>query len=1151
MFKKSLFVFLYILVSHVCYSQLSNKHWIPPLHCRDAASVNDQYLYLSTQETTPFQVRVTDGAGNPIGLSPYTISAANPITIDLGFGEGTKMFVGVENVNIVLSDFGIILEGTKDFYASFRVRSQNHAEMLVSKGRPGIGNSFRLGHIINESVDPRKSFVASVMATENNTNLTLSNYDANVTFVSGLGTISSSSQSFTLNAGQSVIFSGYSNNPSNLDGAIGALITSDKPIAVNSGNALGGIEFNKADFALDQIVSASQIGNEYIFIEGNGLPSMETPLIVANEDNTEIYINGDSNPVTTINAGDYFLVDNSYYQGTTNRNIYVRTNKNVYAYQSLGGGNDTATVGLNFIPPLSCFFQNAVNIPDVNRIGGTTYTADLMVLTYASATLTLNGTNTIPTTQAQTVQGNSDWVTYRIFGVSGNISIESTGPLAVGVFGFIGFASGFAGYYSGFGSQPQDTDVTICSNQTINLFEAIKGNPGENGTWTVPIGGTPLINNIFNPDVHLPGEYIYEFTKDCNASPTTIPVKVNVVIQQAPNAGTNTSISTCVNSNSFDLFPLLGSNVTVGGTWTPALTSGTSIFNPAIDKSGEYTYKILALGSCAEISASINVTNNPIPNLPLISDFSVCDNADDGNDENGWASFNLSEKNTEILNLVPGHSITYHTNLNEALAGTNNINSLYTNNRMLYVRLTNNINGCFFTTSFNLVVNPRPLVNAEVTLKQCDTDTDARTDFNLTEANILISTNPSFTYSYHNSPVGAENNTDFVTNEIVFNASNGEAVWARIENNNGCYRTAKVNLVVSATSITQNYQFLIEECDSYLNTNDPNNDGIHYFNLTTIEPNLINQFPLNQSYSFSYYLNEADAMSEINAITNYTNFRNNISNNQQIWVRMDSNLNNECVGLGPWLQLVVNPLPTIDLGSNFTLCLNPRTGLGSKMINATPTVAGNYFYNWSPANPNGNSPLYVITKAGTYSVIVTNTVTNCSESDNITVNISSEPESVYATFTSPAFSSGLATIQANTVGGFGTYEYSLNGLDWQSSPIFKDLPNGSYIISVRDIEGCGLLQTQMIETITYPNYFTPNQDGINDTWNIYLPESYKGIINIYDRYGKLLKQISPYGEGWDGTFNTMLMPSSDYWFVVEYIENGQKKEFKSHFSLKR
>ena len=1139
-----------LLFSNVCHSQLSSKHWIPPLHCRDASSVGDHYLYLSTQETTPFQVTVKDGADNPIGLGTYTISSATPVTINLGSGQNTKMFVGQENVNIVLTDKGIILEGSKDFYVSFRVRSQNHAEMLVSKGRPGIGTSFRLGHIINESFDPRKSFVTSVMATEDNTNITLSDYDPNVIFTTSTGFINAASQSFLLNAGESIIFTGYSDTLENLDGAIGALISSDKPVAVNSGNALGGILNTRADFALDQIVSASQIGDEYIFIEGNGLPTMELPLIVANEDNTEIYINGSLTPNAVINAGDYFLIDNFFYQGTINRNIYVKTSKNVYAYQLLGGGNDTATAGLNFIPPLSCFFQNSVNIPDVNRIGGTSYDADLMVLTYASATITLNGT-TISNTGAQTVQGNTDWVTYRIAGVNGNVNIQSTGPLAVGVFGYFNDVAGFAGYYSGFGSNPEDTDVAVCSNTTVNLFEAIIGNPGENGNWIVPAGGVPLNNDIFDPAINIPGEYTYTFTKDCNAALSTIPVKVNVTITQAPNIGTSSNYSTCVNANPIDLFSLLGSSITTGGTWSPALSSGTSIYNPAVDVSGVYTYTITANGGCPEVSASITVTNNPIPTAPIISNFGLCDNTLDGNDTNGLVTFDLTQKNTEILNLISGYTISYHTDINDAIAGSSSINSIYSGNRTIHVRLTNTTNGCYFTASFNLIVFPKPVVNSNVTLKQCDTDSDATTTFNLTQANVLISTDTGLTFTYHNTLAGAENNNDLVSNEIAFIASNGSFVWARITNANGCFRTSRVNLVVSATTVPQSYRYTIDDiCDDYLSVTDPNGDGIGYFNLTEIEPVLTNQFPTGQSYNFTYYLNQADAETEQNAILDITNFRNTIPNNQLIWVRIESNLY-ECAGLGPFLELIVNPLPDTELGDNFVICIDPVTGQGSQTIDATPATSGNYSYVWTPANPNGNSPFYNINAPGIYTVEVTNLDTSCSFTDSVETTFSSEPASVSAELLTPAFSTGLTSIQATAIGGFGVYEYSINGIDWQPSPIFDNLPNGSYTIYVRDILGCGLLLTNTIKTITYPNYFTPNNDGYNDRWNIDLPEDYNGIISIYDRYGKLMKQMSAYGMGWDGTYNGQLLPSTDYWFKVEYNEDNTRKEFKSHFTLKR
>jgi gliding motility-associated-like protein len=171
--------------------------------------------------------------------------------------------------------------------------------------------------------------------------------------------------------------------------------------------------------------------------------------------------------------------------------------------------------------------------------------------------------------------------------------------------------------------------------------------------------------------------------------------------------------------------------------------------------------------------------------------------------------------------------------------------------------------------------------------------------------------------------------------------------------------------------------------------------------------------------------------------------------------------------------------------------------------------------------------------------------------DSITTTFSSEPETFEANLITPAFSSGLATIEATATGGFGTYEYSIDAINWQSSPTFSNLQNGNYTVYVRDIQGCGILFSDEIQTITYPNFFTPNNDGFNDFWNIYLPVEYNGIITIFDRYGKLLKQLSSQGQGWDGTFNGNLLPSTDYWFKVEYFENNQRKEFKSHFSLKR
>ena len=1163
---KKIYLLLAFLTFFTNNAQLSNKHWLPPLHSRDASAISDQYVYMSTNETVPFQVTATDGNGIPYAGSPFTISAASPASFTIGTGQPTNMFLNLSDVNTVVSGKGIILQGTKDFYVSFRMRHMSHAETIISKGKPGIGTSFRLGCTINEIQDNRKNFVASVMATENNTTVTLSNYNTGVVFSSGTGNITDDTQTHTLNAGQCIVFSGYSNVTANLDGIIGGLITSDKPVAVNTGNALGGITNNQGDITLDQIVSATQIGTDYIFIEGNGISTIENPLIVAHENNTDIFVNGSTVPIS-LNAGQYYLVPNSFYQGTINRNIYVHASKPVFAYQLLGGGSSAATSGLNFIPPLSCFFQNSVNIPNVNQIGTTNYTSDLMMLTYSNATISINGV-AVPTSQAQTVLGNTDWVSYRIANQSGNLTITSTGPLAVGVFGFQGTAVGFAGYYSGFGSTPLPTDLEVCSSTTTNLFNAINGNPDPGGSWAVPTGGAPLVGNIFNPAVNIAGEYVYSFTKTCNTSPTPISVSVFVTIQQANNVGTSTTKNTCKNDTPFDLFPLLGSSTTAGGTWSlNGVNRPNSTFNPAVDLSGTYTYTIPASGVCPALSSSVVVTNYDVPSLVTITDLKACDDALDGNDTNGQTTFNLTQKTVEILNNQTNVAVTYHLLLNEAVSGTNAITSYTGSNTIIYVRLFNTLTNCFNTSSFNVVVMPLPVVNPIITLKQCDNDTDAITDFNLTEANVVLSNQSNLTFTYHASQLDAQNDVAPLTNTTNYNSANNGIVWARIENADGCFRTAQVNLLVSATQIPATFQkIVLEECDDYIDLNDPDTDGIDYFSFSAATNSfgsatntILGLFANSSNLTVTYYTTQAQALAEANPIdtTNPNDFRNTVPNLQHIWVRIDSNINNDCVGLGQYLDLKVNPLPNFDLIDYKLLCVQPGSGAGSFPINAAPITPGNYSYSWTPTNPNTTggqqNAIFNASASGIYKVVVTNTATLCSKEDEMELFVSSAPNSVTLELVSEIFASGLATIQAEVIGGFGSYEFSLNQVDWQTSPVFTNLPNGVYTVYAKDVNGClPIKQSNSVTTISYPNYFTPNGDTYNDTWNISgLTPEFEAKIFIFDRYGKLLKQINPYASGWDGKLNGEEVPSTDYWFKIEYKEAGVQKEFKSHFSLKR
>src|SRR5690606_13783681 len=126
-----------------------------------------------------------------------------------------------------------------------------------------------------------------------------------------------------------------------------------------------------------------------------------------------------------------------------------------------------------------------------------------------------------------------------------------------------------------------------------------------------------------------------------------------------------------------------------------------------------------------------------------------------------------------------------------------------------------------------------------------------------------------------------------------------------------------------------------------------------------------------------------------------------------------------------------------------------------------------------------------------------------------------------------------------TISGNGDYEYSIDGVYYQNSSHLTNLNAGEYVVYVRDKNGCGIT-VQEAYLMYYPKFFTPNKDGYNDNWQLYGSKNEpKNIIYIYDRFGKLLKQLNPTDRGWDGTFNGSKLPTSDYWFVLNVkMENS-------------
>ena len=119
--------------------------------------------------------------------------------------------------------------------------------------------------------------------------------------------------------------------------------------------------------------------------------------------------------------------------------------------------------------------------------------------------------------------------------------------------------------------------------------------------------------------------------------------------------------------------------------------------------------------------------------------------------------------------------------------------------------------------------------------------------------------------------------------------------------------------------------------------------------------------------------------------------------------------------------------------------------------------------------------------------------------------------------------------------GIGDYEFAIDDQigPYQDSPLFENVRPGKHMIFVRDKNGCGIVN-QDVYVIGYKKYFTPNGDGYTDKWNVIgvtKDNQPKSKVYIFDRFGKLLKELDPLTE--DGTEISMKpMRQTDYWFKI-------------------
>ncbi|UTX48878.1 DUF4347 domain-containing protein [Chryseobacterium sp. MA9] len=475
--------------------QLDNIHYLNPVVFTNyTLDITQEYIYLSTPSISAINVSVNfaSGIGSPrmsvldLTTNIATIVTNGSITLDnaqpkrISFVNTSDLIIAPGQSPITLPSVnagtiisgnaaGLVFTSTGNFYVNYRGRHTNHAGTVLTKGRAALGTEFRWGGAPTQNTTATADVgnILSVMATDDNTNIEISNLKPGMEFLNGSSSTPLIGNSFyrSLQKGETfILYAPVKTGGATIQdtGWIGAKIVSNKNVSVIVGGLMMlGAAGTARDFGLDQLVPVNQIGLEYIVMQGAG-GNNERVIVVATADNTTVSLNGSGTPLTTLaNAGDYAII-NAAGNFNANGNMFIKTSKPSYVYHKIYGSSGGATNNIVVVAPLSCFGQNEIDlIPDAHKIGNTGYdntTLSVLTTTGNTPTVTINGAPVTPTQIAASVDGNADWVSYRYLigdAVNNvkNVRVTSTGIIQADLLG-ADTNAGFGGYFSGFGTSP-------------------------------------------------------------------------------------------------------------------------------------------------------------------------------------------------------------------------------------------------------------------------------------------------------------------------------------------------------------------------------------------------------------------------------------------------------------------------------------------------------------------------------------------------------------------------------------------------------------------------------------------------------------------------------------------------------------------------
>ena len=650
--KKALLSVLGLLFGAVLQAQTGTEFWFAP---------PDVTYYHNTPGDEPIFLNVAAGnAPATVTISQPANAAFNggaPIVLNLAANTSNRYNLTALKAQLEtrptnsVRNTGLRIQSTANITCYYEPSNTNNPDIMALKGANGLGTEFYIplhkhAPFYNHSFSPNNADLAfasfDIVATENNTLVMI----YSPVPVDGHPALTP----FTVVLNQGQTYSCANTVPAtHTDPAThpsGAVVLSDKPIAISikddsNHNPSGGCY----DLMLDQIVPVNILGTDYIAVKGAlNTTGDESLFLMAVENNTQIFIDGNATPVATLFAGQYYRHDMDYLTAAGS-SAYARASKPVYAIHVTGFGCEQ---GMAILPPLNCAGSTQLSF---SRSTSEAFFLNLLVRNGSEDDFVVSPASaTIPASAFQAVPGtNGEWMAARIqynttqipvnqaFTVTNTTDVFSLAIINGG--GGSGCRYGFFSEFSGKIDISAGVDQNICANETVALSGSVSGG-STTGIWTSNGSGVfnpsaTALNATYEPsigDIAL-GTVTLTLTSTGNCTPVEDEMVVTIAPRPMPDAGPDQLV--CRNNN---VVQLAGSVLNaVGGVWTggagsflPSNSNLNATYTPTAAEvaAGSMYIRLTTTGNgvCDAVADSVLITFTPSPTVSAGTDQSLCTN---------------------------------------------------------------------------------------------------------------------------------------------------------------------------------------------------------------------------------------------------------------------------------------------------------------------------------------------------------------------------------------------------------------------------------------------------------------------------------------------------------------------------------------------